>query len=222
MNGSSDWGTLVQGYWQIPDTQAGLANSALTPWIQFDFGSSSSVLPKLWRITPVNTGNSQDVVRLILFFSSSDASIWKFESYYEVPPNNQAGLGGTYDVLIPGAQNARYWRICVRSRWSSGVRNPMFQEISAYADSRHYWQAGRITFSSGTTTAALRNVSRVVLESYAGELICAPLPVAPVAGDTFTIERGCLRTFNACCARKNTENFGGFNTLPYVQMTVNP
>jgi len=42
------------------------------------------------------------------------------------------------------------------------------------------------------------------------ELICAALPVAPASATTFVIEKGCARTFNACAARRNVENFGGF------------
>ena len=45
-----------------------------------------------------------------------------------------------------------------------------------------------------------------------------PLPVAPASGDTFTLKRGCARTFNACCARLNTENYGGFNDLELQNM----
>lgn len=216
MSGTTDWGTLTQGYWQIPDSQAGLINAALKPYIQFDFGSAQK--PVLWQVTGVNTGDRQDLVRLLEFFSSTDNSTWKFECYFEMPPLP----GATFDVLIPGAQNAQYWRICVRSRWSADVRTPMLQMVSAYAGSRHWWQSGRITFASNTTTAALQNVSRVVMESYSGELICAPLPAVPVSGDTFAMERGCNRSFNACAARLNTENFGGFGTLPFVQQIVNP
>ena len=69
--------------------------------------------------------------------------------------------------------------------------------------------------SSSPITVALRGLSRRVLASYDGEAQTMGFPVAPANGDTFTIERGCRRTWNACCARRNWENFGGFLDLPY-------
>ena len=122
--------------------------------------------------------------------------------------------GRLFDVLIPNAATARYWRICVRSRWAESLYSSMFQQVSAYEGSRNWWQDGQITFGAATTTVELRGVTRGVLESYNGEIVCAELPVAPADGDVFVIERGCARTFNACAARLNTENYGGFNDLP--------
>lgn len=211
MNSAGDWGTNTQGYWQIPDAQAGRVNAALKPWITFDFGVSQS--PKLWRVQGINTNDREELPRLILFFSSSDnfASDAVFEMIYEMPPT----VGQLYDVLIPNARNVRYWRICVRTRWSDTLRYSLLACVSAFTGSRHYWQDAQITFAASTTTAALRSVTRTVRESYAGELICAALPASPVAGDVFTIERGCSRLFNACAARGNQENFGGFDSMPF-------
>ncbi len=208
---AADWGTQVQGYYQIPDAQAGLKNAALKPYIQFDFGSA--VTPKLWQVSSFDWVQAEQRVRLIEFFSSPDASTWTFESYFEVPK-----VGGQlFDVLIPKASTARYWRICVRSRWAETLYYLMFQQVSAYTGSRNWWLDGQLTFS-GNVTAALQGVSRQVLQSFSGELFCAPLPVAPASGDTFTLKRGCARTFNACCARLNTENYGGFNDLELQNM----
>ena len=90
----------------------------------------------------------------------------------------------------------------------------MFYKVRAYELSRNWWKDGRITFDAATTTVALRNITRKVLASYDGQVAVQELPVSPANGDTFVIERGCDRTFNACCARGNTENYGGFNDLP--------
>jgi hypothetical protein len=38
----------MNGYWQIPDAQAGLKNEALKPYIQFDFRVNKRL--KTWRI----------------------------------------------------------------------------------------------------------------------------------------------------------------------------
>ena len=217
---AADWGTQVQGYYRIPDLQSGLKNPALLPQINFDFGTA--VTPQLWRVSSFPGTQAEERVRLIEFFSSTNNSTWKFECYYEMPNAATAADGVTpilYDVLIPGAQSARYWRICVRSRWAESLYFLLFQQVSAYAGSRNWWMDGQITFD-GNVTAALKGVTRQVLTSYAGEIFCAPLPVAPAASDTCVIPRGCSRTFNACCARLNTENYGGFNDLE-LQNIVN-
>ena len=203
---SADWGNTVQGYWQIPDAQAGLKNAALKPYIQFDFGSA--VAPCTWQLSSFNAVQPEQRVRLIAFFSSSDASTWNFESYFEMPN----GGGQLFDVLIPTASSKRYWRICVRSRWAETLYYLMFSQVSAYTGSRNWWMNGQITFD-GNVTAALKGKTVAVRSSFTGEIFTASLPVAPAAGDTFVIKRGCGRTFNACCARLNTENYGGFNDL---------
>lgn len=205
---NNDWGTLSNGYWQIPDAQAGLANAALKPYVQFDFGSAKQ--PRLWRVMgEAGAVRLEDLPRLLVLFSSSDAATWTFESYFEVPP-----VGGTlYTWLVPTARSRRYWRLCVRSRWATTFSATMLAEVQAYENGRNWWANGQITFDSNTSTVALRNVVRRVLESYSGECVVAKLPAAPANGDTFVIERGCNRSFNACAERQNTENFGGFTTL---------
>jgi hypothetical protein len=205
----NDWGTLVQGYWQIPDAQAGLVNSALKPWIQFDLGSNKAV--KIWRLLPRNDFGLDIVPRIVLFFSSTDASNWKHETYYEVPPRP----GVKSDCLIHNPQSARYWRMCVRSRWSPSLGIQMMNKVEAHEGGRNYWQAGQIKFKADTTTVALRGKVATVLQSYSGEVVTTPLPVAPANGDTFIIERGCPRTFNGCCERLNWENYGGFDSMPF-------
>jgi phage-related protein len=202
-----DWGVNTQGYWQIPDAQAGLQEAALKPYIQFDF--SVNVALKLWRVRS-GTGLERELLpRLILFFSSTDASTWKFETYFEMPP-----MGAVYyDVPIPKATSGRYWRICVRTRWAETIRYSLFEKVQAYFNARNWWADGLITFT-GNVTAALTGVVVPVLESYSGEVVVGELPAAPAAGDTFLIQRGCSRTFNGCAGRLNTENFGGFDSMP--------
>lgn len=209
---SADWGTKTNGYWVIPDAQAGMTNEALKPYIQFDMGSARQL--KLWRISTVTSVQPEKLVRMVQFFSSPDAATWVFEGYYEFPPTG----GVLRDILIPLATSNRYWRICIRSRWSQTVFYSLLNKVSAYVDSRHWWKGGIMKFDAATTTVALRGIARHVLESYAGSCVVTSLPAAPVAGDTFTIERGCGRTFNDCATRRNTENFGGFTTLAYQEV----
>jgi len=208
----ADWGTETDGYFTIPDAQAGLANGALKPWINFDFGSAKSL--KTWRISSVAGVRLEELVRMLVIFSSTDNATWHHETYFEMPP-----VGGIfYDVLLPTASSARYWRICVRSRWAEPVFYTLLDKVCAYEGGRHWWKGGRVTFDVGTSTVALRGVSRPVIESYAGQVVVTKLPAVPAVGDTFLIERGCPRTWNACCERQNWENFGGSLDLPYQQV----
>jgi hypothetical protein len=89
----------------------------------------------------------------------------------------------------------------------------MLHKVRAFANARNWWSSGTLTFKADTATAALRGVSRRVLSSWDGEVRVAALPVAAANGDTFTIARGCPRTWNGCCERRNWENFGGFLDL---------
>lgn len=209
LSSNADWGTLSHAYWQIPDAQAGVANAALTPYVQIDFGSAKT--PRLWRLASIESESRlEDLVRLVVFFSSSDAATWTHEGYFELPP-----VGGTlHECLIPKASTKRYWRICIRSKWATSFSAKMLAEVRAYEESRHWWRGGQVTFGAATSTVALRNLVRPVLESYTGEVVVPLLPVAPAAGDTIVITRGCNRSFNACCERRNWENFGGFTDLP--------
>ena len=209
LSSNADWGTISHAYWQIPDAQAGVANAALKPYVQFDFGSAKT--PRLWRISSVSDESRlEDLARLVVFFSSSDAATWTHEGYFELPP-----VGGTlHECLIPKASTKRYWRICIRSKWATSFSAKMLAEVRAYEESRHWWRGGLVKFGAATSTVALRNLVRPVLESYSGEVVVPLLPVAPASGDTIVIERGCNRSFNACCERRNWENFGGFTDLP--------
>lgn len=206
--GVFDWGVNLNGYWQIPDAQAGLKNAALTPYIQFDFGSA--VAPGLWTIKQRDSVDRSLLPRLIEIFSSTNASDWVFQTYFELP----ATAGATAEINIPGAASARYWRICVRTIWGDQFTYGMFNKVTAHAGHRNYWAAGTVKFDAATTTAALRGIARAVLKSEAGALYVPTLPAAPQLGDTFVVKRGCARTFNACAEKQNTENYGGFDSLP--------
>lgn len=203
------WGTASNGFYTIPDAQAGLKNMGLKPWITFDFGSAKT--PRVWRIASAPLPQLERLARLLYLGYSTDGIYFTFHRYFEIPP-----IGGIlYDCLTPSAPSARYWSISVRTQWGAGFKKELLAKVLAYEDSRHWWAWGRITFASNTATVALRNISRRVRESYAGEVHVPKLPAIPAAGDTFIIERGCPRTFNACAERLNTDNFGGFTDLPF-------
>jgi phage-related protein len=207
----SNWGDCVQGYWEIPSAEEGRKNPLLNPNLRIDFGSA--VTPKVWRLTSVANLGRETMPRLWQFHSSPDATTYTHELDFEMPANEGAGQT-VGEALIPHASSARYWKLCLRSRWAVGHWVPALETVEAYAAGRHYWRAGRITFGAATTTAALRNVSRVIKESWNGSVVLErALPVAPASGDTFVIERGCNRSFNACAERRRTEFFGGFPNI---------
>jgi phage-related protein len=209
---SGDWGENKAGYWYIPEAQGGLKNAALEPYWQIDLVNAAAC--GLWRLASVAASGRDSLVRMVLFFSSADASTWTFHRYFEMPP-----LPDTlFDVNIPGAPSKRYWRICIRSKWGETLKRDMLSQVFAYELSRNYWLNGTITFAADTDTAALQGVRRRVTFSHAGALYVAALPATPAAGDTFVVERGCDKSFNACAERGNTENFGGFDSLPYEQI----
>jgi hypothetical protein len=164
----ADWGTVLNGYWQIPDAQAGIANPALAPYIQFDFGSNKTL--KLWRLRGVTGADRTRIPRLVHIYSSTNNATWIFETHFELAPKG----GVFYDVNIPKATNCRYWRICVRNRWGESWGVTILEEVQAYTGGRNWWSDGKITFDAGTATAALRGVTCRVLESYSGEVVVRP------------------------------------------------
>jgi hypothetical protein len=206
------WGTNEQGVWQINTGEEGIKNSALQPWWRVDLGSAKK--PVLWRVK--NVGGTRDFwPRLLVFFSSANDSSWTFETYHEMP-----ALSNVFsDILIPKASTARYWRICMRSKWGETNDNAPIFKIEAYLNSRHWWASGAIKFDGATATAALRSVSAKITESYSGEVhLLRALPATPANGDTFVVMRSCPGSFNACNERANVENFGGFDSLPFEQV----
>lgn len=79
---------------------------------------------------------------------------------------------------------------------------------AARAEAADYWKDGYVTMTSGD----LAGESERVLSSATGTVTLEhSLSAAPDAGDTYTITRGCDRTYETCDDRySNTANFGGF------------
>jgi hypothetical protein len=208
-----EWGTCAEGYWWNNTAGWGLHSHLCTPWITMDFGTNRTL--RLWRLRASTGADRTQMPRLLMMFSSADNFVnsVKFEGFWEMPA---LAPGAMWEWLLPKAATARYWRIGVRSQWAdSSVTLRMLGKVSAYEGGRNWWTAGRLTFGAATATAALRGVSRKVQGSHAGVALVTDLPVAPAAGDTFVIERGCNRTFNACAERGNFENYGGFDSMPF-------
>jgi uncharacterized phage protein (TIGR02218 family) len=78
-----------------------------------------------------------------------------------------------------------------------------------------YFDLGRITFTSGANNGLKRAVKAYVSSSGVVTLI-KPLPVAPSAGDTFTIAPGCPKT-QAACSNASTAVGPAFNNLAHFR-----
>lgn len=78
-----------------------------------------------------------------------------------------------------------------------------------------YYDLGVVTFTSG----ALNGQSFDVLKSLAGALtVCTPLPIAPVAGDTFTVFPGCdLSRLRCSSIFNNIGNWRAFVRVPTTE-----
>lgn len=77
-----------------------------------------------------------------------------------------------------------------------------------------YFALGALTFTSGPNTGLFRSVKAYVHASGLVTMM-VPFPVAPTAGNTFTIYPGCDKTFNTCNTKfANQQNFRGFEFVP--------
>ncbi|MDD5422637.1 MAG: phage BR0599 family protein [Candidatus Omnitrophica bacterium] len=89
---------------------------------------------------------------------------------------------------------------------------------SAQIEADDYWNFGFVTFANDTLTVALRGITRMVNDFDSAENkihFKIALPVAPQAGDTYKIERGCDLTLASCQDKFNNDiNYGGIHTLP--------
>ena len=87
-----------------------------------------------------------------------------------------------------------------------------------------YWNFGYLTFADDTLTVALRGVVREIQDFIAADdkvLFKIGLTVAPQAGDTYKIERGCDRSLESCLNKfNNGANYGGIHTLPSIMVNT--
>lgn len=92
-------------------------------------------------------------------------------------------------------------------------------QTTSWASTTGYFDLGVLTFTTDTTTAALRGVQRAVRAHVASNsemTLDRPLPVAPVSGDTFTVYPGCPKTLGACETKFGTDNRARFRGCPYI------
>ena len=90
---------------------------------------------------------------------------------------------------------------------------------TARTEADDWWNDGIIQFMSGVNQGLKRKVVDFISSQHELTLDYA-LPQAPAAGDLYTIERGCDKSFDVCCSRFNNQaNFGGFKNIPQL---INP
>ena len=92
--------------------------------------------------------------------------------------------------------------------------------LIVYASADASFQQGVITFTSGVNagiTATIKTAATGLLT------LIYPLPVAPAAGDAFSVSRGCDHTRATCDGRfANLANFRGFPYIPPPQIVTGP
>ena len=78
---------------------------------------------------------------------------------------------------------------------------------------------GVIQFTSGFNSGLKRKVVDFIVAEHKLILDYA-LAQAPLAGDTYSVEKGCDKSFDVCKNRHNNQaNFGGFKHIPQL---INP
>lgn len=81
-------------------------------------------------------------------------------------------------------------------------------------DPDKYWDEGTFEFTSGANTGQARPVKAFLSAKNTIE-VRFPFLNTPVAGDAYSIRRGCNKTKDACNTRfSNLNNFGGFAEVP--------
>lgn len=90
---------------------------------------------------------------------------------------------------------------------------------AARTEADDFWNDGVIQFTSGVNNGLKRKVVDFIAAEYKLILDYA-LPQAPDAGDTYSVEKGCDKSFDVCKNRHNNHaNFGGFKHIPQL---INP
>ncbi|MBI4227670.1 MAG: phage BR0599 family protein [Candidatus Omnitrophica bacterium] len=91
---------------------------------------------------------------------------------------------------------------------------PTVIQDAARAEAANYWKIGIATFTGGTA-ANVGQKRRVVASAVGSFTVDVALPAAPAAGDAYDLERDCDLSFEDCRDRfANTQNFGGFPSIP--------
>jgi uncharacterized phage protein (TIGR02218 family) len=123
---------------------------------------------------------------------------WKFAD-----TNCTAGMNAGQIVTLIGAVNGTA---------DSGTTTTLVDAALTEADD--YWRYGTVEFTSGDNDGEIRTVTDFVASTDTVTLSYA-LPHAVVAGDGYTIKKGCNKTSAWCSVHHNNwANFGGFVGLP--------
>ncbi len=124
------------------------------------------------------------------------------------------------NIFTPSCMNHVYDAACGLAKGTFTVSGtatgtPTVTTIpSALAQAADYFTLGTLTMTSGASAGARRAV-----KAFSGGLLtlAVPLPVAPSAGDTFTVYPGCARSFTGaqgCPKFSNTARFRGTPFIP--------
>lgn len=83
--------------------------------------------------------------------------------------------------------------------------------VAGFAQPDGWAEMGILRFTGGLNAGVEAEIRR--WQNNSAQLALS-LPFAPVVGDSVAVEEGCNRTWAACLAKANTQNFGGHPFLP--------
>lgn len=126
-----------------------------------------------------------------------------------------------HTVFMPGCANAFGDAGCgkdlgaLTSTGTAGASTNASQ-VTGVAGADNYYNLGVITMTSGAAAGSRRSI-----KSFAGGVVvpAVPFPVAPSAGDTYSVYPGCARTLAACQGWSNTNRFRGYPFVPPPETT---
>jgi len=80
---------------------------------------------------------------------------------------------------------------------------------------RAFFNGGRLTWTSGQNNGILCEIKNSLATAGGGRVtLWLKTPLDVEAGNTFSVIRGCPKTYNACVGYANLANFRGFDTMP--------
>lgn len=126
-----------------------------------------------------------------------------------------------HTLMMPGCANSFGDPACgivlstLTSTGTAGAGTNASQ-VTGVAGADNYYNLGVITMTSGPAAGSRRSI-----KSFVGGVVvpAVPFPVAPGAGDTFSIYPGCARTQAACAGWGNSNRFRGCPYVPRPETT---
>jgi len=142
---------------------------------------------------------------------------YRIEEMAMVDALNQ-GVGKTYTAACPKRFGGQEFAGCkkipvVVTGALTAVSSQFTVTDSARGEAAGFFTEGKLAFTSGLN-AGLK-AQEIKVHATGGIItVHEPFYYLPALGDTYTLTEGCLHTKEACKAKGNILNFGGFSFIP--------